>query len=102
MHVYFTPESIADLHEIAVFIGKDNPARAATFVEELVFACKELAQMPNAYPLRQEMGRNVRVRFRSGYAIIYRVVDGSGVEVLRVSHGSRRLSLLRHRKIDGD
>jgi toxin ParE1/3/4 len=39
MKVSFSPAAQGDLLDIAVYIAQDNPARAATFVEELEAKC---------------------------------------------------------------
>ncbi|NMA99639.1 MAG: type II toxin-antitoxin system RelE/ParE family toxin [Phyllobacteriaceae bacterium] len=51
MRVVITGASRADLKEIALFISRDNPARALTFVAELTSACQGLAEKPERFGL---------------------------------------------------
>lgn len=44
MRVLFAPAAIADLQEITDYITADNPARAATFVAELIDRCHTLRE----------------------------------------------------------
>jgi plasmid stabilization system protein ParE len=51
MKVVITTAARADLAEIQAFIAQDNPARADSFVDELVARCEELTDAPRGYPL---------------------------------------------------
>ncbi|MDD5320619.1 MAG: type II toxin-antitoxin system RelE/ParE family toxin [Methylococcales bacterium] len=51
MRVVVTNEASADLLDIGEFIRPHNPARAITFVDELLDRCATLADKPRAYPL---------------------------------------------------
>ena len=51
MRVVITAAAKADLIAIGEFIRPHNPARAATFIDELLDRCHDLADMPRAYPL---------------------------------------------------
>lgn len=93
MRVIIAPSAQQDLASIGDFIARDNPARAATFVEELFEVCMKLADHPEAFALRPALGARIRVQFHRNYAIIYRVDPGQ-VSVVRVSHGSRDLTAL--------
>jgi len=87
--VIFADAARADLKAIAMWIGGDNPDRAATFVAEIRRACETLARHPKRFPLvagsRREGLRKRNVR---GYLIFYRVT-GHDVEIVRVVQGAR-------------
>ncbi len=51
MRVTLTNEAKADLVAIGDFIRPHNPARAATFVDDLLDRCTTLADIPRAFPL---------------------------------------------------
>lgn len=51
MRVVITAAAKADLLAIRRSIACDNPARALSFVEELLDRCQALADTPRAYPL---------------------------------------------------
>lgn len=79
-----------DLEEIADFIARDDPARALAFVQELRAHCQTLMDVPEAYPIRPELGPDIRVAVHKNYLIVYRLVD-EGVLVVRILHGARQL-----------
>ncbi|MEJ2087281.1 MAG: type II toxin-antitoxin system RelE/ParE family toxin, partial [Gammaproteobacteria bacterium] len=79
-----------DLEEIADFIARDDPAKALSFVQELRAHCQSLVDIPEAYPIRPELGPGIRVAVHKSYLIIYRLVD-EGVLVVRMLHGARQL-----------
>ena len=51
MKVIITSAARAALTAIGEFIERENPARAATFLEELVGRCEDLAHSPLRFPL---------------------------------------------------
>jgi toxin ParE1/3/4 len=98
MRLFITAAARADLTEIGDFIQHDNPARAASFVHELVDRCEELADAPHRHP---PMPRRPGIRRRAyrGYIIIYRVCADT-IEVLHVFHGARDYERLLGRDDD--
>lgn len=89
MRVRLTLRAEADLDGIAAYIARDNPRRAATFVEDLYDKCMTLADMPVAFPPipRYEV-LGVRRRAHGDYLILF-TVRGKTISVLRVLHGAR-------------
>ena len=88
MNVVLAETAFADLLHITQEIRKDNPARAATFVEELYDRCKKLGRMPRAFPLlpdREEQG--IRRRPYGDYLIFYRI-EAETIQVLHILHGA--------------
>jgi len=74
MKITLSTRALRDLEAIRTFIGKDNPARAASFIDELRNTAKRLADMPRAFPLvpRYEQ-HGIRRRSWKGYGILYSV-----------------------------
>ena len=91
--VRLSPSAIADLDEIGEYIARDNPDRAATFVEELEDACRRIADSPQAYPLRSDLAPDVRMAVHIYYLIFYRVLPNE-IRVERVLHSARNLPRL--------
>ena len=88
MNVVITEAAFADLSRIGFEIKKDNPARAETFIEELLDRCRSLASTPRAFPLLPNWEtQGVRRRVHGNYLIFYRIVLDT-IEVLHVLHGS--------------
>ena len=84
-----TKTALDAVDEIAVFIAKENPLRATSFVLELKDAVTKLQVHPG-------MGRAGRVPgtrelvLHKNYIAIYRV-RGDDVEILRLHHVARKL-----------
>ena len=89
MPIKWTKTALASVDEIAGYIAKDNPSRAASFVLELHSAVTKLQSHPG-------MGRAGRVPgtrelvLHKNYIAIYRV-RGDDVEILRLHHAARNL-----------
>ena len=89
MNVLIMPAAEADLFPIGVWIAKDNPIRAQTFLGELREACRSVGDTPRAYPVIGRYRRaNVRRRAYRDYLIFYRI-GKEHVEVVHVLHGAR-------------
>ena len=56
-----SPRAAADLEEIADYIARDNPVRAATFVAELEAKCQAVAETPDLYPARPDLAPGLRM-----------------------------------------
>ena len=91
--VRLSQRAIADLDEIGDYIARDNPDRAATFVDELEDACRRIADGPQAYPLRSDLAPDVRMAVHTNYLIFFRVLPNE-IRVERVLHGARDLRRL--------
>jgi toxin ParE1/3/4 len=90
----FTRRAEADLTEIALFIAKDSPARALTFVAELRARCLQIARHPDIFRLREEYGQRVRVAVEGRYLIFFSI-QGNAVLVEHIRHGHRNLEGLQ-------
>jgi toxin ParE1/3/4 len=90
----FTRPARDDLREIGDWIAKDNPARAMSFVDELIERALSLAQNPQRFPVALERA-NMQVRKATcqSYLIFY-IVHESRVEVIRVMRASRNWPLI--------
>lgn len=89
MKVVITTDALNDLEEIGDYIARDNPARARSFVAELVAKAQGLADMPEAFPLvPRYAGFGVRRRVHGAYLIFYRIEE-SLVMVIHILHGAR-------------
>ena len=92
----WSPAARDDLHDIVVFIARDNPERAMSFGYELISETDKL----HAFP---EMGRtvpeyrnqNIREIIFRPYRIVYRINDERKLcEIARVWHSARGMPLL--------
>jgi toxin ParE1/3/4 len=84
------PKAVHDLQAIGDFIAADNPARAVTFVDELLEVCVRIAERPAAYRRRDDLAKGLRQAIHGRYLVLF-TSDEEGVVIERVLHGARRL-----------
>lgn len=90
-----SPRAAADLEEIADYIARDNPGRAASFVAELEATCRAAAASPKLYPARDDLLPGLRMAAHGRYLVLYRDLPGENtVRVERVLHSARNLPRL--------
>lgn len=87
-----TPEAREDLAAIDDYIRKYRPAAARRMLQSLNRRFAFLGLFPYSGTRRPRLGRGVRFFVERRYVIYYRKVS-SGVQILRVLHGSRRVTL---------
>ncbi len=86
-----TPEAVVDLTDIADEIGRDNPERAVSYIDELLDRTSNSADNPKLYRLRPEWGEAVRCARHGNYLILFEI-GNEGVVVLRYLHGRRDIA----------
>ena len=99
MKVVLTAEALGDLEQIGDHIARDNPSRAASFVDELIGKARELGDLPRGFPLvprYEQLG--IRRRAHGNYAIFYRV-DADRVSVIHILHSARDYEALLFREL---
>lgn len=90
-----SPRAAADLEEIADYIARDNPVRAASFVAELEAKCRAVALSPELYPARVDLAPGLRMAVHGRYLVLYRDLPGEDtVRIERVLHSARNLPRL--------
>jgi toxin ParE1/3/4 len=83
------PSATEDLIEIQDYIGRDNPARAITFTEELVQHCEKLASLPGTHGrARPELLFDLRSVAYRGYIILFRY-NADAFVVVNIIEGHR-------------
>jgi plasmid stabilization system protein ParE len=91
LRLAFSARARRDLVAIGEWIGQDNPARAASFVDELEDACRGLLDFPQAFPVSvRKDGRVIRKRVHGDYLILYEAL-ADRVVIAAVIHGARDL-----------
>ncbi|NEU71717.1 type II toxin-antitoxin system RelE/ParE family toxin [Hassallia byssoidea VB512170] len=90
MQLSFSPQAALDLEEIGDYIARDNPERALSFLAEIEAYCYRVAQMPNAFPRREDLAPGLQMAVHGNYLILFRVQERS-VRIERIVHGARRL-----------
>ena len=69
-----SPRAVADLEKIGDYIARDNPARAASFVDELNEVCRRIHHNPEAYASRSDIAPGLRMAVHRHYLIFFRVL----------------------------
>ncbi|WP_342362231.1 type II toxin-antitoxin system RelE/ParE family toxin [Terrarubrum flagellatum] len=88
------PAALGEIQRIIAFIGRDNRIAARNFRRELEAKFVTLAARPEAFRLREEFGRQIRVAHHGSYLILFRAVSVKTVRIVRIIHGSRDLMKL--------
>jgi plasmid stabilization system protein ParE len=83
------PKASGDIDQIAAFIARDNPVRAATFIEELLSVCRRIPTHPENYPRRSALGAGLRVAIPKSYLVFFRILPEEKSRIERVLHGAR-------------
>lgn len=91
MSFRLTLEAEADLVGISNEIGRDNPERAVSYIDELLDRTAQAADNPKLYRLRPEWGATVRCARHGSYLMLFEIDDG-GVVVLRYLHARRNIA----------
>ncbi|BBO87132.1 type II toxin-antitoxin system RelE/ParE family toxin [Desulfosarcina ovata] len=91
MQCAFSPRAELDLEEIGDYIARDNPSRAISFIisfiQEIRELCFKITAAPEAFPLRRELGKDIRMVAFRHYLVFYTVSDSVRIE--RILHGAR-------------
>lgn len=89
MKVVWTANARNDLITIGDHIGRDNPARAGTFIDEIITCGDGIADRPGTYPVVPRFERlGIRRRLYRRYLIFYRITAES-IEIVHVLHGAQ-------------
>lgn len=84
------PKAVEDLEAIGDFIAADNPARAVSFIDEVLAVCARIAERPRAFQRRDDLAPGLRQAIHGRYLVLF-TADGEGAVIERVVHGARRL-----------
>jgi toxin ParE1/3/4 len=91
LSILWTDSAKSDLADIGDYISKDNPRAAMTWVEKLLCAVEQAADMPLSGRVVPEFQRpELREVIRGNYRIVY-CVGEERIDVLTVFEGHRRL-----------
>ncbi len=89
----WSPAARDDLHDIVVFIARNNPNRAMSFGYELISETDRLQEFPELGRIVPEYRNNSlrEIIFRP-YRVVYRLDHDSRLcEIARIWHSARRL-----------
>ena len=89
MKVVFSAEARTNLRDIALYIARDNPVRAHSFVQELRETAKDLVKAPYGFPLLPGYeSSDIRRKPYQAYLIFY-VVREDRILIVDVLHSAR-------------
>jgi len=92
----WSPAARDDLHDIVIFIARDNPERAMSFGYELISQTDRLQGFPEIGRMVPEYRNpNIRELIFGPYRLVYRINhDRELCELARVWHSARGIPLL--------
>lgn len=90
MRLTISPLAEQDIEAIGDYIARDNPRRALTFITELREQCRRIADNPQGYRKRPELGDELRSCAYGHYVLFFEATPGE-VRIIRVLHGARDL-----------
>jgi toxin ParE1/3/4 len=92
MKVKIADQAKADLSRIGDWIAQENPARAISFVDEILLECLSLGSFPQKYVVYKstDVGM-VRRKPYGNYLIFYAIVLDT-IIVTRILHGAQDYS----------
>lgn len=85
-----TPRARADMTDIWLYIGAENPRAADRVLDAIYHRLEMLLQHPHSGLSREDIGPGVR-RVVIGQYLVFYSVSAETVDVLRVLHGKRRI-----------
>ena len=92
----WSPAARDDLHDIVVFIARDNPERAMSFGYELISELDRLLDFPELGPIVPEhQNQMIREIIFRPYRIVYRVNHERKLcEIARIWHSARGIPVI--------
>lgn len=84
------PRALADLESIGDYIAAGNPARAVSFIDELIRLFERIAEQPQAFQRRDDLATGLRQAVHDRYLVLF-TVNRADIVIERVVHGARRL-----------
>jgi len=91
--VRLTPQARQDLDDIWLHIARDNMGAADRLIDAVGARCDSLADFPDLGPARPDIAADARMLTIDHYIVLYRR-NGDDIEIVRVTHGARRLEAL--------
>jgi toxin ParE1/3/4 len=89
LKLIIAPRAERDLIAIGVWIARDNPERATSFVGEIIADFDRICRSPLIYPEVASGKRLVRQKLHGHYRILFEV-HSEQVRVVTVRHSARR------------
>lgn len=87
--VVFTPDALADLEAIFLFIAPDNPRRARSYVAEIQAQCRKLGDTPLMGVERSRIRAGLRILPLWRRVVVAYELPPDRVDILRVFSGRR-------------
>jgi toxin ParE1/3/4 len=91
--VRFSPLAETDLVEIGIYIARDNPTRALSFIDELETKCDTLGVFPGMGVARHDVAVGLRMLPHGSYLIFYHEQEDH-VRIERILHRARDVDTL--------
>ncbi len=93
VEINWTPRSLDDLENIAIYISKGSHKYARLTIYRLFNAVDVLIDTPRIGRIVPEFkDSSIRELIRGNYRIVYRIISSKKIDVLTVHHSARHLS----------
>jgi len=91
LRLSWSPMAKYDLHDIAAFIGEDNPSAAESFINKIFHSTERLTDFPESGRIVPEFNDPIiREIILKPFRIVFRVNNNKNlVEIIRVWHSAR-------------
>ncbi len=97
-HIIWSPEAVADLTEIRMYVARDSDTYAAALIERIITSIDRLSDFPHLGQQLPELNDDsIRHLIVDRYRVIYRVRKYS-VDLAAIVHGSRDLQDTIHNR----
>ncbi len=94
INIVITESAYADLEDIENYISQDSPLMARRFINKIFERIDQLYNYPTSgKPVPEIKDNSIRELLLNKYRIIYKVVDGQHINIIRIVHGSRLLDI---------
>ena len=92
--IVITESAYSDLEDIENYIAQDSPAIASKFISRIFDKIDQLYLYPKSGKFVPEIkDHSIRELLINRYRIVYQLVDGPQIHILRIVHGSRLLDI---------
>ena len=92
--ITFTESAYSDLEDIESYIAQDSPYIARKFISRIFDRIDQLYLYPASGKFVPEIKDNsIRELLLNKYRIIYRILNESDIQIIRIVHGARLLDI---------
>jgi len=100
LNLVYRHAALADLDAIYAYIERDNPRRAASFVQEIRDRCRPLCVHPELGPARDNLSPGIRILPVLGRVLVAYRITPSAILITRIFYGGQDYEAILRRDED--